>query len=204
MKETSSAPSRRGKEISVLTPHGRETYQIWLDRGAFGWVARIVTLPNRIWAHPGGREALKFHAPTPEAAAKAAERFIEEECIATGRRIAPPAEGVAMRPVQDDGASRSRPSPRYARRLLVRFGTKVLEHPGVTANVSESGMFIITDKPAPEGAPVLVDVRFPEGPVLLEGQVVWVRRQREVNRSLGFGIRLKRPYQEYAKRLREW
>src|SRR5262245_19260658 len=85
-----SAPlAHRGRTISVLTAHGQETYQVWVQRGLKGYVARIVTLPNRVWAKPGLNEAIKFTAPTAEEAETVALRFVEDECIATGRRIAP-------------------------------------------------------------------------------------------------------------------
>src|SRR5438552_11501682 len=91
MKDTLERISR-GYTTNVITPWGRETYQVWLHQTYEGWVARIVTLPNRMWALPGGREAVKFLAPTPKQAEAAAVHFIEEECIRTSRRMAPPTE----------------------------------------------------------------------------------------------------------------
>src|SRR2546427_12585642 len=82
----------RAYTTTVITPWGRETYQVWLHQSDKAWIARIVTLPNRMWALPGGREAVKFTGPTPKQAEAAAVHFIEEECIRTSRRMAPPIE----------------------------------------------------------------------------------------------------------------
>jgi hypothetical protein len=86
----------------------------------------------------------------------------------------------------------SRPSPRLLHRLLVRFGGQRPELPGVTANLSESGLFIITDQPRPIGAGVEIDLRFAEIPIFLGGEVVWISPERREGRSVGFGVRLVR------------
>jgi len=201
MKEPFLKPGTPGRSITVFTPWGRESYQIWLDNSPPGWVARIVTLPNRIWAHPGGREVLKFHGNTAKEAESAAVRYIEDECIRTGKRVSP---AVLTEETPSPPAPTyfdTRPAPRMARRLLVRFGAGEPQLPGVTANLSETGLFIITDRPAPVGAPVRIDLRFPEGPVQLDGRVVWARHRREEGRSVGFGVMLTHKPVEYARRL---
>jgi len=226
MGETGELSATRGYTTTVVTPWGRETYQVWLTESAQGWVARIVTLPNRMWAMPGGREAVKFCGETAKLAESAAIRFIEEECIRTRRRTAPPIEPrdvwespasrtgtkllrpasrtgtKLLRPASRPETPRPRPAPRYPHRLPVRFGTKGPVRPGITANVSETGMFIITDQPAPVGSTVLIDVRFADGPLVLGGEVVWARKEQEPGRSLGFGVRLTERPREYVKHLK--
>src|SRR5438552_3875602 len=163
----------RGYTTNVITPWGLETYQVWLHQAEEGWIARIVTLPNRMWALPGGREAVKFLAPTPKQAEAAAVRFIEEECIRTSRRMAPPIDSAPPAREQDAEAASvptERIATRYPHRLLVKFGTAAPDRPGVTANLSETGMFIITDQPATVGATVLIDLRLPSGRVVLGGE----------------------------------
>lgn len=203
MSEHLVGPASRGYSTTVVTSWGRETYQVLLNETDKGWLARIVTLPNRMWAQPGGREAVKFHAATMQEAEAAAVRFIEDECIRTCRRMAPPSEFVNDQPPRKENElNAAQPAPRIAQRILVRFGTKAPDRPGVTGNLSETGMFIITDQPAPVGARVLIDLRTPEGPVVLGGQVVWSREWKQAGRSLGFGVRLTERPPEYFRQLR--
>ena len=196
-------PGTPGRSVTVFTRWGRETYQVWLDEKPPGWMARIVTLPDRIWALPGGREVLKLYGSTSEEAEAAAMRFIEAECLQTGRRIASPWQSEAFRDAgKRAGMQDGSPAPRMARRLLVRFGSEQPERPGVTANLSETGMFIVTDRPAPVGAPVRIDLRFPECQLALDGLVIWAREKRDEGRSLGFGVRLTNRPPEYLHRVR--
>lgn len=51
-----------------------------------------------------------------------------------------------------------------------RFGGLRPELPGVTANLSETGLFIITSQPCAIGAGVEIDLRFAEIPILLAGE----------------------------------
>lgn len=239
MTGTSDQRITRGYTTAVITPWGRETYQVWLNETDGGWLARIVTIPSRMWALPGGQEAVKFTGETAKQAEAAAIHFIEEECIRTRRRMVPPLastgsdvveaapSALAKSPVrkhspvrpltqssfplavqsplssESSSASPSRPAPRLPHRLLVKFGTRNPDRPGVTANLSETGMFIITDQPAPVGAQVLIDLRLPTGPVVLGGEVVWARNRKEAGRSLGFGVRLTERPREYVKQLRD-
>lgn len=198
MFQTLAGPTRRGHSTTVITPWGRETYQVWLDPTARGWVARIVTLPNRMWAHPGAREAVKFPAPTAEEAEKAAIRFIEEECINTRRRIAPLVE-TREKPPPPLELKKDGPAPRLPFRHLVRFGPLTADRPGVTANLSRTGLFIITARPAPVGSSVLIDLRLPQGAVMMGGRVVWSRLVRRSDLTLGFGAKLFEPPPGYLK-----
>lgn len=195
-----SAPGKPGFTTTVITPWGRETYQVLLREAEHLWIATIITLPNRIWAQPGGREALKFYGQSASEAEAGAVEFIEAERVATRRRIwipfaetpptAPSRSGVAAQPVV-------RPATRYATRLLLRFGSEETMVPGCTANVSESGLFVITDRPRSIGESVQIDLRVPEQPVDLWGTVVWVSPRKADGRSVGFGARLLSKPHEY-------
>ena len=200
-----------GYTRTVITPQGRETFQVLLANEDGRWVARIVTLPNRIWVEPGGRVALKFFGNSREQAESAAAGFIESERVSRGIRAAAPAEpgAVTVRPriafAPRDG--RARPdagpaAPRLLRRLLLRFGGERPELPGVTANLSESGLFIVTDQPRPIGTGVKIDLRFERNPIFLGGEVVWISPERRAGRSVGFGVKLVRRPEEYLEQLR--
>jgi len=110
-----------GYTRAVITATGLETFQVLLAHEDGRWVARILTLPNRIWVEPGGRAALKFYGDTREQAESAAAAFIESERVVRGIRAAGPADtnAVAMAPrlsfAPMNGLVRpgaSRPSPR--------------------------------------------------------------------------------------------
>jgi hypothetical protein len=196
------------RTYTYISSFGRETYQILLQDEGKIWVARIVTLPNKLWANPNGREALKFIADTAEEAEIAALQAMEAECARTGRRLAtnqslavaspfdfPEPAAAPVQPVPDASA-------RQARRLLVRFGETSPEIPAVTANLSETGIFIISDRPARPGSRLHIDLRFPEGAVELSGDVVWTRDERADGRSVGFGVRLRDRPKAYLERIR--
>jgi hypothetical protein len=198
-----------GYTRTVISPQGRETFQVLLDVEEGRWVARIVTLPNRMWVEPGGRMALKFFGASREAAETAAAAFIESERIARGMRAVGPAEPgagtvgrITLAPKALSPADAPDPSPRIPHRLLVRFGGERPELPGVTANLSESGLFIVTSQPRPIGAGVEIDLRFAQIPVFLGGEVVWISPERRDGRSVGFGVRLVRRPVEYLEHFR--
>lgn len=201
-------PPLRGKpglSTIVITPWGRETYQVWVEHVPPAYVARIVTLPNRIWASPGGREAIKFHGVTADEAEQAAAAFIEEERLLNKRRLWKPPVNAAdpdriLVPKPPEGTPA--PAERFMRRLLLRFGIGAPQVPGLTANLSESGLFIITDRPGAVGAEVCIDLRFPDLPIMLGGEVVWVRASRDQG-ALGCGIRLIESPAEYLQRIRK-
>ena len=87
MGQTETPRTIPGLTRTVITPWGKESYQVLLEEGESGWVARIVTLPNRVWASPDAREAIKFHGVTAREAEAAAAEFIEQVRVASGRRL---------------------------------------------------------------------------------------------------------------------
>jgi len=194
-----------GFALTVLTQRGKEIYQVFLEETSAGWVARIVTLPNQIWAVPGGREAVKFHGSTASEAESAAAAFIEQERIASGRRLWIPRPGVRdqAKPGGPILVTHPKVADRIARRFLVRFGLAKPDRPGVTGNLSETGLFIITNMPGQVGSELEIDLRLPDAPLVLGGEVVWIRTERRQGASVGCGVRLIRRPPEYLKRVRD-
>lgn len=205
MSESRSPWGYGGVTRTVLTPWGKETYQVFIQRAEAGWIARIVTLPNRIWVQPGAREAVKFYGANASEAEGAAAAFMDEERVATGRRLVAASAGDPEDSVES--GILVPPAPRAATRLtqrfLVRFGAEAPERPGVTGNLSESGLFIITDRPGSIGAGLEIDLRLPDLPLVLEGEIVWVNTLKRQGASLGCGIRLFERPPEYVKKLRD-
>lgn len=68
--------------------------------------------------------------------------------------------------------------PRFTCELPVRFGRAgVLEHEGVTFNVSRTGVALTTSRPVDEKATVRLRIALPNGQAAnAAGQVVWVRQ----------------------------
>ena len=197
---------KTARTYTYLSPFGRETYQILLQEDAGAWIARIVTLPNKLWAHPNGREALKFVAATAEEAESEALQAMESECTRTGKRLASNlmlGHGSALG-LEDEAIvlPKAEAATRLARRLLVRFGEEAPEISAITGNLSETGLFIISDRPARLGSRLRIDLRFPEGAIELAGEVVWTRDERVEGRSLGFAVRLTDRPEEYLARVR--
>src|SRR5262245_16915897 len=135
-----------GRATTVITPWGTETYQVWLEETARGWVARIVTLPNRVWASQSGKEAVKFHGATIDEAEAAALQFINDERVLNGRRLASHRLGAPTGlPSQAEPDEAQYHAPRLPRRFPLLFGPTAPILPGLTANLSETGIFVITD-----------------------------------------------------------
>ena len=193
-----------GLARTVLTPHGKETSQVFLQRTRSGWVARIVTLPSRIWVQSGGREAMKFYGATATEAEAAAGEFMDQERIASGRRLLNERSAEAM-PSLVRGTLESampRVASRVAQRFLLRFGVARPDRAGVTGNISETGLFIITDRPSLVGCEIEIDLRLPDLPIVLDGEVVWIRPERNDSASVGCGVRLIRRPTDYLEKIR--
>ena len=75
---------------------------------------------------------------------------------------------------------------------------------GLTANLSERGMFVSTGKPLDPGAAIRLRVILDAFTVPLRGVVVWNRRELEPGRPTGMGVRILLPstlYTEYVAQL---
>ena len=158
------------------------------------WLARIVTLPDRVWREPVDRSLLTFHAGTREEVEGVAFAHILKECELRGERILglnyaacvglagkPARRIVAMVPVSYQvrtGGPVSR-----ARRAEKTF----------TANLSETGLFIVTCSDIETGSLLSLHVGLPGLREILEGQVAWARLAAEEGRPRGAGVQLVDP-----------
>jgi len=74
-------------------------------------------------------------------------------------------------------------------------------------NLSEEGIFVLIDTPLAIGTGVLLRFQLPDSgePLVLDGEVAWVRRQDESGRGpAGKAIRFKKPAPESRRVLREF
>ena len=197
---------RHGWRVAVDTPNGIEAYGVLVAPTHDRWRARILTFPNVLWTIPGGAATLKFVASSPGSAEALAVAFVEGHIKARGYarrdRLDPvnpgrfgaeaspgPAAGVALRKA-------------YA--LPVRFGNGSTLFSAMTANLSESGMFVATMAPLDPGDALRVMMSLATGPIGMKGEVVWNRPTIVLGRPVGMGVKLLSPpalYQEFVREM---
>jgi len=198
-----TGPERHAWRVQVQTPTRTEVYGVLVAESRERWRARIVTYPNMLWSVPGGRGTLKFVGDTAEEAARRALAFIREHCAALGYKVAERGPAVESRPVDAEAAPAQQPrgsrDPRHLRSLVIRYGAEKPERLGMTADLSKSGLFIITEDPLPAGCELKMLLELDRYSVPLVGKVAWRRAKAEQGRPAGMGIQLRTPPHVYAR-----
>ena len=167
-----------------------------VDKGR--WQARVVTLPNHIWVEPGGRSALVFEADSPELATEQAAAFIQRDCVARGHRVTDLLKGDEKPSALDTARRRLARHPvRFAPRANSAAKTRQSLRVASTENLSETGLFIATERPLPPGSRIEIDLRLPGLSERLVGVVVWSRPSYEHGMPTGMGVRLLEPSFSY-------
>ena len=194
------AEVQTGCHIRVQAPYGKLVHEIRLSKDGDKWRAHIVTLPRQIWVEPGGRKAMTFEAGTPERAEDLAVDFVHKDCIARGYRL--------IDPSRDRGGGNYMPARRLTVEYPLRFVQKgaiirsgTVSRRALTANLSESGLFIATDEPFFPGSRVAIDLSLPGTSERLEGLVVWSRMASQFGNEAGMGVRLLDPSLSYRSRI---
>jgi uncharacterized protein (TIGR02266 family) len=105
-------------------------------------------------------------------------------------------------------ASRQRKYPRVLFNLPVEYQYNGNKHTSYTTNLCESGCFVRTLKPAPQGKELKITFSIPETRESLtaQGKVVWTNKfdeQRKTNTLPGMGIELKNMEPAHHKALKE-
>jgi len=197
---------RHGWRVAVETPHGIEAYGVLVAPTHERWRARILTFPNVLWTIPGGAATLKFVANTPQRAEALAVSFVEGHIKTRGyvrRDQMDPANPGRFGAEMSHGVAASAVL-RKAHALPVRFGNGPTLFSAMTANLSESGMFVATMAPLDAGNALRVMMSLATGPVGMKGEVVWSRPKIVLGRPVGMGVRLLAPpslYQEFVREL---
>jgi Tfp pilus assembly protein PilZ len=192
---------RHGWRTVVETPFGLEAYGVLVAPTFDIWRARILTYPNVLWTAPGGAVTMKFIGATaPEAEARAIA-FVEGHIKARGyaRKDAqePPSVSAYLAEAQARLAAAANPALRKLKALPIRFGNAPTFFNAMTANLSESGLFVITLAPFEEGAGVRVLFNLETGPAGLNARVVWRRERATLGRPVGMGVKLIAPPDPY-------
>lgn len=199
---------RHGWRVNVETPHGIEAYGILIGLSEGGlWRARILTYPNVLWVIPGGGGTMKFVAESPIDAERQAIEFVRAHCRDKGLRFRNEvslARPDAMSPDEELDCGKHAPATRMIRFLPIRFGVVNATEIGGTGNLSETGVFVITNHPVGVNIRLRLLLDLDNQPIALTGDVRWMNSEPRVGRSPGMGVRLHTPpdaYIEYVKTL---
>jgi len=201
-----TGPERLVWRINAETPRGIEAFGVLLAPSDARWRARIMTLPNVLWVGPDRGKSIKFSAATPLEAQRAAVEFLSDYCRSQRYRLR--ASAQLIRPEQlsqdsdEDSSEQRTPAPRKIRFLPVRFGVVGPSEVGGTGNLSETGVFVLTNAPLDSGTPLTLTVKIDRGMVQLKGRVRWMRKAHHVGGSPGMGVELLSPPQPYVEYVR--
>jgi hypothetical protein len=196
---------RHGWRVNVETPSGIEAYGVLVAEADGLWRARILTYPNVLWTVPGAGGAIKFTGTTAREAERKAIDFIRAHChsrrFLMRDEIAVATPGSFDREIRS-GVVRPAPPPRKIRFLPVRFGVVRPSELGGTGNLSEAGMFIVTEAPVEAGAPLSLALDVRKETLGMRGRVVWMRKEHHVGRAPGMGVMLIEPPSRYVTYVR--
>ncbi len=201
-----TGPERPGWSATYRTPAGREVVVVVIAPAAVDlWCARILSLPNGIWTVPGAAGAMKFLGRTDRDAGIRARAWVEEHAFRVGWTALTGAEAAPVvwppavlppvdeRPIERRGGADRAPALRKICSLPVRYGLDRGTIAAVVRNVSETGLFVRTERPPDAGADLRMTVDLGGCTMPLRGVVVWNRPRPESGRESGMGIRLLRP-----------
>ena len=110
----------------------------------------------------------------------------------------------ATREARVRGCTAGQPAARMIRFLAVRFGVAAATERGGTGNLSESGLFIVTESPVDAGSWLSMALDIDQESIPLRGVVRWANNEHYVGRAPGMGIQLSeppRPYLNYVRSL---
>jgi hypothetical protein len=203
-----TGPEHQGWRVNVQTPGGIEACGVLIAPSDGLWRARILTFPNVLWTVPGGEATLKFVGSSAAAAERQAIAFIREHVRNRGYAMR---DEVVAGGISDfelsrivDGMVRpdGPPATRRIRFLPVRYGLTQITEKGGTGNLSETGLFIITNSPEDQGTWLNMMIELDGDSVGLRGLVRWMNRRHRAGRSPGMGIQLEEPPPSYLDYLR--
>jgi len=198
-----TGPERHGWRVNVETPRGIEAYGVMVAASHDEWRARILTYPNVLWTVPGGGATMKFLDATPQAVEQQAANFIRHFCEARGYVMRDGLQPVEIGEIGNHGSESKTPAAeRKVRFLPVRFGVVRPIELGGTGNLSEGGIFVITEMPNDSGSWVNLRLETDVATFGMRGQVRWMCRRHHVGRSPGMGIQITKPPPPYVHYVR--
>jgi hypothetical protein len=199
---------RHGWRTNVETPQGIEAYGILVAASEDVWRARILTYPNILWKAPSGNRSLKFVGASAREAERKAVDFVIAHCRSRGLRLcSEDALGWAgnLKLVEIDNSIQRIKGPQTNRKIAftpIRFGRFRPEMRAGIGNVSETGLFIITDSVVQSGNLIRMRLELEKYAISLKGEVCWVRSRPEQGRPPGMGVKLEQPPSIFAQYVR--
>lgn len=166
-----------GQRVRVASASDRAVHEVRLTYHSGRWMARILTLPDAYWPGPDGHGVRLFHGGSQEEAERMALACIEAEAERRGQKVL-----ATFKPGVDHAkdAPARRVVAEYPVRLLTQAvplrGTVPLAADARTANLSESGLFIVTPRPLIRSSLLSMVVRLPGLTERLRARVVWMRK----------------------------
>ncbi len=149
---------RHGWRVTVQTPHGMEAYGVLIAECGSRFRARILTFPNVLWLAPGLQGTMKFIGASPGEVEDKAAHFIKAHCRRRGFRLCDEPVMAWNDPLpafQPDHTVQRIKGPQVIRKIAftpIRYGPFKPEFRAGTGNVSETGLFIITNSPTDAGS----------------------------------------------------
>jgi len=191
-----------GQRVRVASATSRAVYEVRLTFHEGRWMARILTLPDTFWSGWDGRGVRVFHASSPDEVERLALKDIKIECERRGQKVL-----ATFKPGLDH--STDPPARRvfgeYPLRLLVQSvpkrGTVQIGADARTANLSESGLFVVTREKLIRGSIVSMVLRLPGLTERLRAKVVWSRPGGMPWFPQGTGVELVEPPLSYRASL---
>jgi uncharacterized protein (TIGR02266 family) len=200
-----TGPERHGWRVLVETPKGPEVYGTLVAPVGDVWRARVLTYPNVLWVIPSGG-TMKFIGATPASAEQEAIAFIKQHCDRRGysiRKEVPYVESAEIDLEQQGEAAISdviRAAQRQVCNVRVNYGVGLTTEMATTDDLSETGLFVRTDKPLLVGTVIRLVLDIGNGDsIALRGVVRWARAEEELGRPRGMGIRLIHPDARYVR-----
>jgi hypothetical protein len=199
---------RHGWRVSVDTPHGIEACGVLIAESGGLWRARVLTYPNVLWTIPGGQAALKFAADSPQRAERMAIAFIKEHFHSLGCRMRDDTSRIEPQIIDREASEPAlvrpdgQPASRKIRFLPVHYGISQITERGGTGNLSETGLFVISNSPESEGTWLNVKLDLKGEGVKMKGVVRWTNHKPHAGRSPGMGIQLDAPPVRYTRYVR--
>jgi hypothetical protein len=199
-----TGPERPSWRVEVDTPRGIQAFGVLIAPSYDHWRARILTYPNILWIGSDGRTTLKFGGKTAREAESRAVGFIESHCRSRGYQLRNALAPVASGPFAASLAPATRRpgatavAPRKPVALPVRFGPVRPVDPGMTVNLSESGLFVGARRFLEPGSAVALDMILRDSRPKLRGVVIWSRQVPKPGLPSGMGVRLFAPPPAYT------
>lgn len=195
-----TGPERAGRRFVARREDQTERYQVLVGKAGDRWRARIVTLPNMLWAMPSGRRTAKFIDTDPIEAERKAVLFIFQRARSLGFAITEIAEAQESEP-DDTRAGKRTGGRRVDHSLTALFGADRPTWPAKVSNLSVTGLFLATNHPVQPGDRISIVLQCEHFRIPLVGIVSWINPKPTGAVPAGMGVELDDPsaiYRQYV------